>query len=58
MTHDDGIVTCPYCKNILNPVGKNGYRWCVHCMMWMNADGTKMTDYTARELMRDAKDFD
>ena len=42
MKHDDGVVTCPYCKKILGPIGKNGFRWCVYCMMWMNADGTKM----------------
>lgn len=58
MIHDDGIVTCPYCKHILNSIGKNGYRWCVHCMMPMKADGNKFTDEEVRELIRDAKDID
>ena len=50
-------VPCPYCER---PLGKaeKGLRWCVHCHMWMRADGKKMTIGQVKELMRDAKDFD
>ena len=38
------VPNCPYCKKKLGKIEKNGKRWCVRCMMWMNEDGSKMKD--------------